>query len=135
MRARRLLLAALVTVAACAGSGAGQRDDRGARAGGHQHPAVDVGLATCSSCHAQATPQVAAQWRDGRHGLSLVECMVCHGSTGADFKARPGTTACVGCHAEQVQSASASCFSCHKPHALVAAGRMPHLAKPKEASR
>jgi hypothetical protein len=86
-----------------------------------------VGLSTCSECHAKATPVVATRWRDGRHGLSLVECMVCHGSTGADFKAKPGTTSCVGCHAAQAQTASAGCFACHEAHALRAtAPRSPH---------
>src|SRR5512138_2539995 len=98
-----ILFAALVSalvMAACSGPGASTRS---AAAGG-SHPAVDTGLDTCAECHTKVTPKVAAAWNDGRHGLSLVECVVCHGSTGADFRARPTTTACAGCHAAQVDA-------------------------------
>lgn len=132
-----LLLAGVVVVLACAGSKASQRPG----AAGATHPTVDTGLDTCFSCHAQATPKVAAQWRDGRHGMSLVECVVCHGSTGTDFKARPEPTSCRGCHASEVASVTRegrpqSCFECHPAHALHAQGNAsPHGFTTQEGRR
>jgi hypothetical protein len=72
--------------------------------------------------------------------MALVECVACHGSTGADFKARPATNTCLGCHAVQAEAIPASasgCFSCHPAHALHPASGLqkPHPAKPKEAVR
>ncbi len=131
-------LASSLVMAACSGPSASTRSAAPAAAA---HPQVDTGLDTCADCHAQATPKVVTAWRDGRHGLSLVECVVCHGSTGADFKARPDARGCSGCHAVQTTAmtaqGNAGCFSCHPAHALHAASgqQMPHPAKPKEAVR
>jgi hypothetical protein len=53
-----------------------------------------------------------------------VTCVVCHGSTGKDFRAKPASTGCGGCHAAQAASVSrravADCFACHAPHTLSA---------------
>lgn len=130
MGAGAVALAAALA-AACAAPRTSQRADA---AGRTTHPEVDTGLDTCSSCHGQVTPQVAAQWKDSRHGLALVECFVCHGSTGADFRARPEAVGCRGCHPTEVASvtrdgASQSCFGCHPAHALHASGKTsPHGA-------
>jgi hypothetical protein len=132
------LVSSLLVTASCSGPGASTRP---AADTGGAHRQVDTGLDTCAGCHAQATPKVVTAWSDGRHGLTLVECVVCHGSTGADFKARPATGACSGCHAVQTAALAAqpgsACFSCHPAHALHAASgqQMPHPAKPKEAGR
>jgi hypothetical protein len=95
-----------------------------------RHPAVaaDPALDTCASCHAEATPEVAGAWDAGPHGVAQVPCQVCHGSAGADFAARPGTSRCLGCHAAQVASVTTGkrtqrCFACHAPHTLAAEGR------------
>lgn len=131
--AAALLAAALVV--ACAGPAPSRR---AVTETGPAHPAVDTGLDTCASCHAQVTPRATAQWGGGRHGMALVGCVVCHGSTGADFKARPGTSACQGCHAAEVASvtrdgAAQGCFGCHPAHALRAAGKAsPHGLARKE---
>lgn len=125
-----VLVAALwtaVALTACAGSKPAQR---GAAAPQASHPEVDTGLETCAGCHAQATPAVAAQWREGRHGMALVACFVCHGSTGQDFRARPEPAGCRGCHPVQVSSVTRDgrtqgCFQCHPPHALRAQGKSP----------
>jgi hypothetical protein len=127
-----VLLSGALIVASCAGP---RRSER-AGAAGKGHPQVDTGLSTCAGCHAQATPTVAAEWRGGRHGMALVECLVCHGSTGADFKARPEAADCRGCHPAQVASleggkAAHSCFGCHPAHSLRAPGQVsPHQASP-----
>jgi len=127
-----LLVAAVVVAAAlaCAGS----RGERHAAAPS-AHPEVDTGIETCASCHAQATPEVARAHSQGRHGLALVECVVCHGSTGADFRARPGVASCGSCHPSEAASVAragpASCFSCHPPHSLAPQGKTsPHGGRP-----
>lgn len=76
----------------------------------------------CATCHREETPAAFKAWEDSPHGLSLVKCLVCHGSTGKDFKARPDASTCRGCHAAQVESlakrAVKDCFACHAPHSL-----------------
>ena len=109
---------------------AGPHAERAEGANG-AHPEVDVDLEGCAHCHAEATPAVVDQWKQGRHGLALVKCVVCHGSTGADFKARPGVGTCRGCHPREVASVAGvpagGCFSCHPPHALRPQGKAsPH---------
>jgi len=124
-----------VGLMACAGQA-----QRSAAAPGAAHPEVDTGLETCASCHAQATPEVAAQWKGGRHGMALVECFICHGSTGQDFRARPGPAGCQGCHPVQVSSVTRDgrtqgCFQCHPPHGLRTQGKTsPHPPRAPQGS-
>lgn len=84
------------------------------------HPKVDAEQ-ECGECHG-GKGSAAEAWEASKHGMGLVKCVVCHGSTGKDFAARPGTRACSGCHDPQVASAAkakkADCFACHAPHAL-----------------
>jgi Cytochrome c554 and c-prime len=93
----------------------------GARARAHVDPR---GEQECAACHRTGTPEVFAAWEASPHGLALVKCVVCHGSTGKDFRARPAADGCRGCHAEEAESlASGSvkdCFACHAPHSLSA---------------
>jgi hypothetical protein len=88
---------------------------------GHTHRAV-AGEQDCVPCHQSMSPGVVAAWEESPHGLALVKCLVCHGSTGADFRAKPDTSGCRGCHAAQVESvasrATRDCFACHAPHTL-----------------
>jgi hypothetical protein len=98
------------------------------------HP--DVGRdQDCIRCHAQQTPESFAAWRQGKHGLDLVTCVVCHGSTGADFRLRPATDRCQGCHADQHAALSTpfmkgkTCFTCHPGHALD-----PHAARREQTT-
>jgi hypothetical protein len=117
-----------VIVTACAGSGRAQRQAVTA-----EHPSVDADLETCADCHAQVTPPVVKAWSDGRHGLAQVQCVVCHGSTGADFRARPAAASCQGCHPRILPAAGngpRGCFACHSPHALRAEGSSPHGGQP-----
>jgi hypothetical protein len=93
------------------------------KGGGRSHPPVGND-ASCEECHAEATPRPFAEWRNGTHGINLVKCFVCHGSTGADFRRKPAADRCIGCHADQVASMRSAamkgkdCFTCHSPHAL-----------------
>jgi len=76
----------------------------------------------CATCHRSDTPEVFAAWEGSPHGLSLVKCVACHGSTGKDFRAAPDASGCRGCHPAQVEKLSKrapkDCFACHDPHAL-----------------
>ena len=133
------LLTASSSVAGCAGS---KPPERAATAAvPTTHPEVDTGLDSCAGCHEQVTPRATAQWKDGRHGMALVECFVCHGSTGTDFKARPAPSACRSCHPSEWASstrggATRSCFDCHPAHALRAQGKAsPHVASSTKEGR
>jgi hypothetical protein len=98
------------------------------------HPDVASKLATsdCAGCHAQATPAVAREWEESPHGLALVKCLACHGSTGKDFTLAPQPERCRACHAAEVASVTPAtgkpraCFSCHAPHTLRADAESPH---------
>jgi hypothetical protein len=76
----------------------------------------------CATCHRKATPEVFSAWEASQHGLALVKCVVCHGSTGKDFRARPDARGCRGCHAAEVEALAKregkDCFACHAPHSL-----------------
>lgn len=93
----------------------------GTRTRGH---VATGGEQDCAACHRTETPAVFDEWERSPHGLSLVKCVVCHGSTGKDFKPRPAATGCGSCHAAQAESvarrAVADCFACHAPHSLSA---------------
>jgi hypothetical protein len=107
---------------------------------GRGHPNVGPNPAAdaCETCHRDATPEVFGEWEGGQHGLLLVRCVVCHGSTGKDFARAPAAQRCEGCHAAEAATArsakggaargSARCFDCHAPHGLAAAGKPnPHV--------
>lgn len=106
-------LALLLALPALAGPARG-------RAG---HPDVR-GEQECATCHRTGTPDAFKAWEDSRHGLSLVKCVACHGSTGNDFRARPDASGCRACHAAQVEGLAGrpvkDCFACHAPHSLSA---------------
>jgi hypothetical protein len=86
--------------------------------------APTAGEQDCAACHRTGTPAAFADWEGSPHGLALVKCVVCHGSTGKDFRAKPAATGCGSCHAAQASSmarrAVSDCFACHAPHTLSA---------------
>ncbi len=102
-----------------------------ARAATPRHPATGADQ-DCAGCHEQATPAAWKSWNDGPHGLALVKCQVCHGSTGKDFTLRPSAERCRGCHAAELASVAplakkgVGCFTCHDPHGLAARPHAPH---------
>lgn len=115
--AAALLAVAALLLAAAAPSGA----TAAARARVH----VDAGgEQECATCHRTQTPDAFAEWEASPHGIALVKCVVCHGSTGRDFKARPAATGCGSCHdaeaASMAKRAVSDCFACHAPHTLSA---------------
>ncbi len=116
MRAARLAVSLAVLLSTLPAWGAGKP---------RLHPDTG-GDQDCASCHAQASPGVVKAWEDSRHGVALVKCLVCHGSTGKDFVRKPGAERCRGCHGAEVDSIRAlsakgvGCFTCHAPHSLSA---------------
>jgi hypothetical protein len=129
MRAR-LPIPLLVVLLAAPLAASAQGTSRAKGDGRAAHPKVDATQA-CEECHAEATPLPVREWKSGTHGINLVKCFVCHGSTGADFKRKPAADRCTGCHAEQVASMSGpamkgkDCFTCHAAHSL-----NPHATAP-----
>jgi hypothetical protein len=106
-----------------------------ARGKARRHPDVSAERAVqdCHECHRLKTPAVVTEWEAGPHGVGMVKCLVCHGSTGQDFTRVARADRCAGCHAAEVASVTpargkpATCFSCHAPHALAAPGKpSPH---------
>ena len=95
----------------------------GPAARGRAHPDAG-GEEECATCHRTGTPEAFAAWEGSPHGLALVKCVVCHGSTGKDFRAKPAATSCIACHAAEVESVAKrpvkDCFACHAPHSLSA---------------
>lgn len=123
----RLLRIAVVLLAAplasSAAPAAGKRPPR------HPDVAAVRAVQDCDECHRKTTPAVVAEWEAGAHGVGMVRCLVCHGSTGQDFTAVTRPDRCAGCHAAEVASVTpargkpATCFSCHAPHGLAAPGK------------
>lgn len=80
----------------------------------------------CYGCHAKATPAVAQQWYESKHGITLVRCQTCHGmpdGQGAfQFTRTPGPDTCARCHSLAIQrmeakfGATGNCVSCHPYH-------------------
>jgi hypothetical protein len=103
-----LLAAALPALASPAPRARGHRDVKGEQ--------------ECATCHRGGTPAVFSAWEASPHGMALVKCVACHGSTGKDFRARPAASGCRGCHPAHVESlagrAVKDCFACHAPHSL-----------------
>ncbi len=137
MDRRALGGAALLLAALAAGSaGCAAPSPRPVRPGGAAaHPEIAEGPNdTCGACHSTASPDVVAAWRAGPHGISLVDCFVCHGAVRGDFRHRPEPGSCAACHPAQVRSVAGAdggevrdCFACHPPHALrPATGPSPH---------
>ena len=92
-----------------------------------RHPEV-TGEKDCATCHRPDLKASFKAWENSPHGLALVKCVVCHGSTGADFRKAPDSRGCVGCHAVQVEKLEQlaeeedrpikDCLACHSHHTL-----------------
>ena len=91
------------------------------------HLAVPGEFADCVTCHAKVTAQVTQDWRDSKHGVTLVKCVVCHGEPDGKgsipFTAKPDPILiCSRCHDPALQrmfakyGQNADCNSCHPYH-------------------
>ena len=83
--------------------------------------------ADCAGCHAKITAQVAQDWFESKHGVTLVKCVACHGQPDGKgsipFTARPDPKViCVRCHAPAMERMNAKfgptpdCNGCHPRH-------------------
>lgn len=80
----------------------------------------------CYTCHVKATPKVAQDWYDSKHGVILVRCQICHGmpdGKGAlPFTIKPDIIVCARCHTPAMQVMEAKygkiedCYKCHPNH-------------------
>lgn len=86
------------------------------------HQAIPAGK-TCSSCH----KMTYAQWKASPHGVSDVECTVCHGEiTAQSVAAVPALSTCDTCHSDRVAQVKSdpfmkgkTCATCHQPHTFL----------------
>ena len=92
-----------------------------------KHLTAPEELSDCYTCHAKATPALAQDWRDSKHGALLVKCVVCHGQPDGQgsipFAAKPGVKEICGrCHEPAMNRMVAKygelkdCDPCHPRH-------------------
>lgn len=83
--------------------------------------------ADCYECHLKATPKVAQDWHESKHGLVLVKCFVCHGEPDGKgsiaYAVNPDVnTTCRKCHdtsileMESKYGLELKCSQCHPFH-------------------
>ncbi len=93
-----------------------------------RHGEVTDEQGDCYACHRKATPKVAQDWFESKHGMLLVKCYVCHGlpdgKGSVPFSANPSAeVACQRCHAPAMQRMAEKfgvrdhCDGCHGFHA------------------
>lgn len=80
----------------------------------------------CYGCHMKATPAVAQNWYESKHGMILVRCQTCHGMPDGEgslkFTRSPGTEVCARCHSAAINAmqakfgSRADCNGCHPNH-------------------
>ena len=80
----------------------------------------------CYACHVKATPRVAQEWYESKHGVTLVRCQTCHGMPDGKgslpFTRTPGVEVCARCHSLSISRMEAKfgkrndCSSCHPYH-------------------
>lgn len=80
----------------------------------------------CYGCHVKATPRVAQEWYESKHGYTLVRCQTCHGMPDGNgaikFTRSPGVETCARCHSLAIDRMAAKfgrrgdCSSCHPYH-------------------
>lgn len=81
----------------------------------------------CYECHIKATPKIAQDWYESKHGLTLVKCFVCHGQPdgkgSVPYAVDPDVDAtCRKCHDTSINKMEArygldpACNACHPYH-------------------
>jgi hypothetical protein len=92
-----------------------------------KHLTAPAELSDCYTCHAKATPVLAQDWKDSKHGALLVKCVVCHGQPDGKgsipFAAKPDIKdICARCHEPAMNRMVAKfgelkdCDPCHPRH-------------------
>ena len=83
--------------------------------------------ADCFECHLKATPKIAQDWYESKHGVILVKCFVCHGQPdgkgSVPYAVDPDVNAtCRKCHdpsinrMEHTYGLKLNCNKCHPFH-------------------
>ncbi len=96
-------------------------------AGGIKHLTPTENAYDCYACHKKATPKIAQNWRDSKHGYILVKCFVCHGEPdgvgSVPWAVVPDPQiVCRKCHEPAMKRMESkfglkkSCYSCHPFH-------------------
>ena len=81
----------------------------------------------CYDCHFKATPKIAQDWFESKHGVMLVKCFVCHGQPdgkgSVPWAVNPDVNAtCRKCHDPSIKMMETKygldldCNSCHPFH-------------------
>lgn len=98
------------------------------RCEGAKHLASPDNASECYVCHLKATPKIAQNWYESKHGVMLVKCFVCHGqpdlSGAITYRKVPlAEETCRRCHAPSMQRMearygykAANCNDCHPYH-------------------
>lgn len=83
-------------------------------------------MGDCYGCHLKATPKVAQEWYESKHGVTLVRCQTCHGQPDGKgslpFARVPGVDVCARCHSLAIERMEAKfgkrndCSTCHPNH-------------------
>lgn len=84
-------------------------------------------VSDCYECHFKATPKVAQDWFESKHGVMLVKCFVCHGQPdgkgSVPWAVNPDVdTTCRKCHDPSIKKMEAKygldpvCTECHPFH-------------------
>ena len=96
-------------------------------AGGIKHLTPTDDAYDCYACHKKATPKIAQNWLDSKHGYILVKCFVCHGQPdglgSVPWAVVPDPqVVCRKCHEPAMKRMESkfglkkSCYSCHAFH-------------------
>ncbi|MHB1344687.1 MAG: multiheme c-type cytochrome [Thermoleophilia bacterium] len=74
----------------------------------------------CVTCHTSVSLEVVTSWRSQNHGRNGVSCEVCHNTHDREFRAKPTTEVCMGCHdVESIhqgflpETPAERCMDCH----------------------
>ncbi len=96
-------------------------------AGQIKHLKAPDSAADCYECHKKATPKVAQDWLESKHGVALMKCFVCHGQPDGQgsvpWAVVPNPrTVCRKCHEpamkrmEEKYGLEPNCYKCHPFH-------------------
>lgn len=105
------------------------------------HLAVPGKYADCVTCHAKVSAQVAQDWNESKHGVTLVKCVVCHGEPDGKgsipFTATPDPRLiCSRCHDPALSlmvakyGEKANCSTCHPYHQNPMHGKAYEIRRP-----
>ena len=98
-----------------------------ALSGGIKHLAIPDEAGDCYECHKKATPKIAQDWYESKHGVALMKCFVCHGQPdgkgSVPWSVVPDAIAvCQKCHDPAMKRMKAKyglkpdCYKCHPFH-------------------